>query len=369
MIDTGTLKLTKRHIEKVVEALKSNRLSYGPMTDEFERKFSKIHKNKFGIMTNSGTSALHVALCAMKLLYKWKNEDEVIVPATTFVATYNVILHNNLKPVLVDIDGDLNIDPGLIEEAITKKTRAILPVHLLGKPAKMKEILKIAKKHKLKVIEDSCETMFVPGVGLGDVSCFSFYVAHLIVTGVGGMAITNNKKLADLIRSLIFHGRDNKYLTIDDDRIPTEELIRARFRFNYPGYSYRATEVEAALGLVELEGYRKMIKRRQANVKYLSKNLNFEFDNDYLKDHACMMFPYFTLGNRDTLIIFLEQMGIATRTIMPLISQPYIKKVKPDQFPVSEAVLDRGLLIGCHQDLTKKDLDYMIKTIKIYDQA
>src|SRR3990167_4007438 len=170
-IDVGALKLTSAHRRRVMKALKSNRLSYGPMTAEFETKFARIHGNKYGVFTNSGTSALQATIHAMKILYKWRDGDEIIMPATTFVATYNVILHNNLKPVLVDIGIDLNINPMLIMTKLTNKTRAIMPVHLLGKPAKMKQILKIAKTFKLKVIEDSCEAMFMRDIGTSDVAC------------------------------------------------------------------------------------------------------------------------------------------------------------------------------------------------------
>lgn len=363
-IDVGTLNITKKHISKVVSALKSNRLSYGPMTDEFEKKFAKMHGNKYGVFTNSGTSALQATIHAMKILYGWKDGDEIIMPATTFVATYNVILQNRMKPVLVDIAYDLNIDPKQIEEKITKKTRAILPVHLLGKPCDMDSILRIAKKHNLKVIEDSCETMGVQGVGRGDVACFSFYIAHLLITGVGGMAITKDKELATLIRSLIFHGRDDKYLKIDDDDKYNEEVIHSRFIFNYPGYSYRGTEVEAALGLVELESLKDNIKKRQENAHYLNNIIGQWVDNKYFKNHAFMMFPLFCV-DRAALIRELEQNNITTRTIMPLINQPYIK-VNKSLYPFSKAVLEEGLLVGCHQDLTKKDLQRMAKIIQKY---
>ncbi len=361
MIDIGTLRITPKHIAKVVKALKSNRLSYGPMTDEFERKFSKKHNMEYGVFTNSGTSALQATIHAMKILYGWKDGDEIIMPATTFVATYNVILQNRMKPVLVDIGEDFNIDPDLIEEKITKKTRVIMPVHLLGKSCDMKRINKIAKKYKLKVIIDSCETMGVD-IGKADVICFSFYIAHLLITGVGGMACTNDKKLADLIRSLIFHGRDNKYLKIDDDDKYSEDVIHARFKFNYPGYSYRGTEVEGALGLVELELLDKNIKKRQQNAKYLNQITNWP--DSYLKNHAFMMFPILS-KSRNKLMFYLEKKGITTRTIMPLINQPYIK-AKLKDFPYSNFVLETGLLIGCHQDLTKKDLVYIVKTFKEY---
>src|SRR3990167_6490194 len=147
MVDIGTLKITPRHIDKVIKALKSNRLSYGPMTTDFESKFSKLHNNEYGVFTNSGTSALQAAIHALKILGDWRDGDEIIIPAVTFVATYNVVLHNNLKPVLVDVGKDININPDKIEAAITKRTRAIMPVHLLGKPADMGKIMKIARKY------------------------------------------------------------------------------------------------------------------------------------------------------------------------------------------------------------------------------
>jgi len=350
-----------------MKALKSNRLSYGPMTAEFETKFARIHGNKYGVFTNSGTSALQATIHAMKILYKWRDGDEIIMPATTFVATYNVILHNNLKPVLVDVDSNLNINPLLIEEKITKKTRAIMPVHLLGKPANMSLITKIAKKYKLKTIEDSCESMFVKYIGEGDVACFSFYVAHLLVTGVGGLAITNDKELADMIRSLIFHGRDNLYLKLEDDDVPTKEIVDARFRFLHPGYSSRGTEVEAALGLVELENYGQMLFKRRRNALMLAMglgNYNAMPFSYYTEPHSFMMFPMLVIA-RDKLMMFLEKQGITTRTLMPLINQPYIKA---KGFPKSEDILKHGLLMGCHQHLTIKDIRYIIRSIKeFYD--
>lgn len=362
-VDVGTLSLTKEHIGKAVKALKSNRLSYGPMTEEFERKFAEMHGNTYGVFTNSGTSALQATLHAMKILYKWKDRDEVIMPATTFVATHNVITQNKLRPVLVDVGWDYNLDPDLIEEKITEKTKAIIVVHLLGKPAKMRTIMRIARKHKLKVIEDSCETMGVEGVGRADVTCFSFYVAHLLVTGVGGMAITKKRKLAELIRSLIFHGRDTKYLQIDDDDKYNEDVIHSRFRFNHPGYSYRGTEVEAALGLVELKRLKSNIRKRQRNAKYLSEGLGLT-DEQYRKNHAYMMYPFIS-PVRDSLMLYLEKKGITTRTIMPLINQPFIRKtISKSHYPLSSYLLENGMLLGCHQDLTKKELDYVIETIR-----
>lgn len=179
------------------------------------------------------------------------------------------------------------------------------------------------------------------------------------------MAITNNKELADLIRSLIFHGRDTKYLQIDDDDKYDEEIIHSRFRFNHPGYSYRGTEVEGALGLVELDLLDRNIKKRQKNAEYLNSKLN-NWSEEYMENHAFMMYPMFSYS-RNELMLFLEKKGIITRTVMPLINQPYIK-VRKKEYPNSEYILDCGLLIGCHQGLTRKDLDYIVKCIKNYEQ-
>ena len=148
----------KRLLNQVID---SNRLSYGPMTKEFEEVFAAEHDSAYGIFCNSGTSALHIALAALKIKYGWKDGDEVIVPSTTFVATSNIVIHNNMVPVFVDIDErTYNINPELIQDRITYKTRAIIPVHLFGLPADMDPIMEIAEKWHLKIIEDSCECMF-----------------------------------------------------------------------------------------------------------------------------------------------------------------------------------------------------------------
>ena len=217
-------KATPKQIKLVNQVVKSGRLTYGKYTRELEEKFAAKHNFKYAIFTNSGTSALQVAWHYMKEINGWKDGSEVIVPAITFVATINVILQNGLKPVLVDVDYDsINIDTNLINGAITDKTVAICPVDLLGRPCDITKIKKIAKKYKLKIIEDSCETMFVKhknGKVVGsqaDIACYSSYLAHIISTGVGGFLCTNNKKWADDCLSMIWHGRDNYYLSVDDN--------------------------------------------------------------------------------------------------------------------------------------------------------
>lgn len=379
MADWKATRFQKKLIKKV---LKSGRLTYGPVTRQLEEEFAAIHGRKYALFTNSGTSALKIVLHAFKDKYGWKDGDEVIIPSTTFVATMNVALMNNLKPVLVDVNDYANIDHKQIEAAITKKTKAIIPVHLLGLPADMPKIMKIAKKHKLKVIEDSCETMFVNDCGgkpvgsRGDAACFSSYLAHLMVTGVGGFITTNDKEMATIMRSMMFHGRDESYLNIDDNNKSGKdftEMVKKRFFFDRHGYSDRATELEAALGVGDLRNWREMIKKRQDNARYLYKalahpSISFPFKEEDIDNHAFMFFPMFT-RNRDDLIQHLESSGIHTRTMMPLTNQPVVRRALKDRwlenkFPKSKLVNKKGLLLGCHQYLTKKDLDHIVNTIK-----
>ena len=262
-----------RYSEKkyLMEVIESNRLSYGPYTQKFETLFAEEHDCKYGIFCNSGTSALHISLAALKEKYNWKDGDEVIVPSVTFIATSNVVIHNNLRPIFVDVSKETyNINSYLIEEKITKKTRAIVPVHLFGLPAEMQPILDIANRYDLKIVEDSCETMFANYRGkrvgsFGDIGCFSTYIAHFLVTGVGGICTTNDPELAVMLRSLMNHGRDSIYIAMDDDKKAGYELfkiVERRFKFVRLGYSFRATELEAAIGLGQLESKDEIIRKR-----------------------------------------------------------------------------------------------------------
>lgn len=362
MADWKATHYQKRLINKV---LKSGRLTYGLVTQELEEKFAKIHGAKYALFTSSGTAALKISLHALKDRYGWKDGDEVIIPAVTFVATMNAVLMNNLKPVLVDVNPvTANISPKFIEKAITKRTRAILPVHLLGQPAEMDEIMKIAKKHKLEVVEDSCETMFVNKLR-GTTACFSSYIAHLMVTGVGGFILTNDKKLATEMRSIMFHGRDESYLNIDDK--PKD--IWKRFHFPRHGYSDRMTELEAALGLGDLRNWQEMIEARQYNAGYLISGLgvlrkdSVIFPITNTANHAFMFFPML-VNKRDELMIYLEKHGIQTRTMMPLTTQPITKPYLKGKYLGADYINRHGLLIGCHQYLTRVDLDYIVSTIK-----
>lgn len=373
--------LEKRYLNEVIE---SGRLSYGRFSKNFEAKFASFHDCRYAIMSNSGTSSLQVALAALKEAGRWRDGDEIIVPAVTFIATSNIVLQNKLKPVFVDVDSAAyNIDPAKIERAVTAKTRAVIPVHLFGLPCDMDPIVDIARRKRLKILEDSCETMFAkykskPVGSFGDIGCFSTYIAHILVTGVGGLATTNSAKLAVLMRSMINHGRDGVYLSIDDDNNRSKDdlwrIVERRFRFVRMGYSYRATEMEAALGLGQLENWPKNIAKRQANANYLREGLR-----DYEQwlqlpscppdcEHAFMMFPIVIRAghvSKKRLVMFLESRGIETRDMLPLINQPFYQKLfgrLESKYPVARWINKNGFYIGCHPYLEKPELDFVLET-------
>ena len=387
-IGVGALELTAEAKRRVMQVLDSNRLSYGPLTREFEERFAGLHGCQFGLFTNSGTSALHIAVAALKEIHDWRDGDEVIVPAVTFVATVNVLLHNNLRPILVDVDSTYyELDPSLIEAACTDRTRAIIPVHLFGQPCDMDPILDVAGRHDLRIIEDSCETMFAKYRGrsvgnFGDIGCFSTYVAHLLTTGVGGLNTTNNPEYAVKLRSLANHGRDSIYLSIDDDDDVYGEQLRTiverRFKFVSPGHSFRATEMEAALGVAQLEDYEVMIERRRSNAAYLTRMLKPLEDRLQLpairpdSEHSFMMYPLIVRDEpKEDFSLFLEGRGVETRDMLPLTNQPVyhgLLGITEAEYPVAGWVNRHGLYIGCHQHLSTSDLDYMVDVLHGYWQ-
>lgn len=384
-ITLGTLNISDQGKKYVNDALDNNRLSSGKYTEGFEKQFSAYHDCRHGVFMNSGTSALQVALAALKEVYNYQNGDEVLVPSTTFIATSNIVLQNGLKPVFVDVDPEtFNIDIHKIIDKITAKTRCIIPVHLFGLPADMHSITNMAEHFKLQVIEDSCETMFADQyskrVGsFGDIGCFSTYVAHLIVGGVGGIITTNNKQLADISRSLMAHGRDAIYTNIDqddsDDDVLRRQMIERRYRFERVGYSYRATELEAAIALSELDNWMVNIPTRRTNAAYLT-TLLCDIEQLQLpvipsdRTHSFMMFPMvLKTGDRDSLLMHLEKNGIETRYLFPLLDQPIYQKLFPGEyrkFPVAQHLAERGFFIGMHQNLTRDDMKYVSDVIHDY---
>lgn len=385
-IGVGTLNISDKAKQYVMQALNNNRLSYGPFLQRFEREFGKIHGTKFAQVSNSGTSSLQIALQALKELHGWQAGDEVLVPAVTFVATANIVLHNGMIPVFVDVDPlYYEIDPTLIAQKITAKTRAIIPVHLFGQPCDMDPIWEIAKKHDLKIIEDSCETMFAhykgkPVGSLGDIGCFSTYIAHLLTTGIGGLTTTNNEEYAIKLRSLLNHGRDSIYLSIDDDDNATgdqlREIISRRFKFISVGHSFRITEMEGALGVAQLETYTDMVAKRRSNGAYLTEKLQRFSDHIQLpairpgNEHSFMMYPIVLQNEKkNDLVFFLESKGIETRDMLPLTNQPIydtLLGIKQTDYPVAQWINESGFYVGCHQDLTQANLDSIVAAFQEY---
>jgi dTDP-4-amino-4,6-dideoxygalactose transaminase len=370
--------------ELVNKALDDNRLSYGPLCRQFEREFAALHGCQYGVTSSSGTASLRVALQALKELHGWHDGDEVIVPAVTFVATVNVVLQCGMKPVLVDVERDYyGMDYRLIDDACAYHTRAIVPVHLFGMPCEMRDIRTVYGPGHLMIIEDSCESMFshfhdAPVGSWGDIAAFSTYVAHLISTGVGGISTTDNPDYAAKMRSLVNHGRDGIYVAMDDDKGlgagALQEVVSRRFRFESVGWSARMTELQAALGLAQLETWQEMISKRQSNAAWLTGHLKPYEDRLQLPavrpgvEHSWMMYP---LVLRDEpkwdLVNFLERRGIETREMLPLTNQPVYKGMwNEDDYPVAKWINESGFYLGCHQDLTQADLDWMIESVGEY---
>lgn len=390
-IGVGYASITDIEKKYVMDALDSERLSQGKYVAEFEKKFAKAHLQKYGVMCNSGTSALHLALEVLKEVDGWDENTEVLVPAITFIATSNSCLHAGLKVVFVDVESDTyNMNPDEIERHITKNTKCIIPVHTFGMPCNMNAIMEIARKHQLRVIEDCAEAHFAkvdgrPVGSFGDITAFSTYVAHTITTGIGGVVCTSNKEYMEILRSLVAHGRactcerciasDGK--SVCPKRMQTE--LDRRFSFVRIGYSYRVGELEGALGLAQLERKDEIMGKRHENADYLIKGLEKFEDLIQLPrhpeniEHTYMMFPIVIrkgvgIALKD-MVQYLEKCNIETRPMLPLLNQPIYKEIFGDiekEYPVAEYIDHNGFYIGCHHGLTKEQLDYQIEAIAKY---
>lgn len=224
--------------------------SDGPYVTAFERQFSRYVGAPYGVAVTNGTAALHVGLAALGI----GPGDEVIIPDATMVSCMDVVLYTGATPVFVDVDpGTWTIDPDLVERAITPKTRAIMPVHTYGHPAEMDRLLRIGRAHDVAIIEDAAEahgsTYRGKRVGaLGDLGCFSFYASKIVSTGEGGMVVTRNRKLAERTERL--------------HELAYESVVR-NYRHTEVGFNYRLTDLQAAVGLAQLERLPKFLRRRR----------------------------------------------------------------------------------------------------------
>ncbi|MFC2004458.1 DegT/DnrJ/EryC1/StrS family aminotransferase [Chloroflexota bacterium] len=368
-VSFGDLVIGETARKYIQRALDKNWVSEGDNVREFEQKFAAKFGYKHAIATSSGTDA-DIVSCASLYDFGAKRGDEIILPALTFVATANSILAAGFIPKFVDIELEtLNIDPARIEEAITNKTRAIMVVHLMGKPCEMNPILKIAKAHNLKIIEDACEahgaTYKDRVVGsIGDMGTFSFYAAHVVVAGEGGMIVTNNDEIATVARSVKSHGRPFDSIYFDFQRI---------------GFNSRMNELTAAVGLEGIEHFDKTFVKRKDNLYRLLKLTGGLSDYLYFLEeeghekvcpHAFPIVLRDKKYDRDKLYYYMESKGIQCKTLFgSLPTQHHAFKFlnyEYGQFPVSEYVGENGLHFGIHQYLTDDDLLYISTTLKDY---
>ncbi|MCD6578907.1 DegT/DnrJ/EryC1/StrS family aminotransferase [bacterium] len=358
--------IAKKYLQRVLD---KNWASEGDNVKEFEEKFAAHFGYKHVIATSSGTDA-NICSCATLYDFGAKRGDEIIVGALSFVATANSILAAGFIPKFVDIELEtLNIDPSKIEAAITDKTKAIMVVHTMGKPCEMDSILETAKKHDLKVIEDACEAHGATYKGkvigtIGDMGTFSFYVAHQIICGEGGMVVTNNDKIADVVRSVKSHGR------------PPDSIY---FNFQRVGFNSKMNDLEAALGLEGIEQFEKNFNKRKNNLykllkltKELSGYCYFTKEENYEKTspHAFPLVLKDEKYDRDRLYNYLESKGIQCKTLFGSLPTQHnafkFLGYKYGQFPVAEYVGKNGLHFGMHQYINNDDLVYISDTLKEY---
>lgn len=361
----GTVSITDGARKLINRILETKWVTRGKYVGEFEKEFARLFGAKEAVAVSSGTDADALALAVLHD-YGAKRADEIIIPALTFVATANAVLQAGFKPVFVDVErSSLNIDPKKIEKVITKKTRAIMPVHLMGKPAKMDEIMAIAKKHKLFVIEDAAEAHGAEYQGtkigsFGDMAAFSLYAAHIVTTIEGGIVITNNSKMAEILRSLRNHGMVEKFV------------------FQRVGFSSKMNEIEAAVGLGNIKIFSRILQRRRRNMLYLIEKFK-KFDKylfsikeekyEKLGPHA---FPITLKENvKFSLREFvddIESHGVDSRNLFYSIPTqcPGYKFLgyKLGRFPQAEYFGTHGLHIGVHQDLEISDLDYAVEIVE-----
>ncbi len=361
----GTVSITEEARRLINEAIDSRWLTRGKYVEEFEKKFADIFGVKDAVAVSSGTDADALA-CAVLYDFGAKRADEIIIPALSFIATGNAVFQAGFRPVFVDVDRyTLNIDVEKIEAAITDKTRAIMPVHLMGKPADMDRIIEIAKKYNLIVIEDAAEAHGAEYKGkkigsIGHMAAFSLYAAHIVTTVEGGMVVTDDPAMANALRSLRNHGIVNK------------------FEFKRIGFSAKMNELEAAIGIGNIKMFSDILQRRRRNLLYLiDKFKQFEKFFIILKEeeyekigpHAFSIILKEDVGfSKDEFVEYIESAGIDSRNLfysMPTQCPSYaFLGYKLGDFPEAEYCSDYGCHIGVHQDLEIDDLDYVVDVIK-----
>lgn len=318
--------------------------SSGEYITRFENEFSSYSDCTYGVACSNGTVAIHLALIALGI----GAGDEVIIPDLTFAATINTVLHANATPVIVDVEeNSWCIDPIEIEKAITSKTKAIIPVHIYGQSCDMGAIMEIAKKHNLKVIEDCAEAHGAmynwQKVGsFGDIGCFSFFGNKVITTGEGGMCVTNNAELDEKIRVLRDHGMSKT----------------KRYWHDVIGYNYRMTNLQAAIGLAQLERIEEIHKNRRKyedNYREILDNDKFTFQNDINKHNRITWLVSVLLDeniDREKYIVTLKEKGIDARPFFyPLSDMDIYKEYCKAETVVTHKLSKVGLNLPTYESL------------------
>ena len=360
----GELKIGGIAIKNIQRVIDNNWASGGPLVEEFEQKWSKKFNYPYSIAASSGTDA-GTLMCALLYDFGAKRGDEIICPSCCFVSVANSILAAGFVPKFVDVSRNtINIDPDKIEAAITPKTRAIKVVHTMGKPCDMDKILAIAKKYNLYVIEDCCEAHGATYKGkligtFGLAGSFSFYAAHLVVCGEGGMVVTGDKKAAEVLRSVKSHGRRDGKLYFDFIRF---------------GLNCKMNDLEAAIGLEGIENFDATFNKRKDNYYKLMEKLSDvkqiilypEESYEVICPHA---FPLLCYSSEDCsgLYAYLEKNGIQCKTLFGSLPTQHkafeFMGYKLGDFPESEHVGTHGLHFGVHQYLNEDHLNHISKCI------
>lgn len=342
--------------KEVIEVLESGRFIKGKQLKKFEHEFAVFCSTKYAVGVSSGTAAILLSLMTLGI----GRGDEVIVPSHTFIATATPILFLGAKPVFADIDAETyTIDPKSIEECLTDRTKAIIPVHLYGHPADMDQINDIAHDNDLYVIEDACQAHGAIYKGkmtgsLADIACFSFYPSkNMTVCGDGGMVTTKNEELAEKVSMLRDHGRKEKYI---------HEMV---------GLNLRMSEISAAIGWQQLQ-HLSVWNEKRRHVAKLYNQLLSEVDKiatPVEKDWARPAYYMYVIRTkqRDKLAEYLKDNGISTGIHYPVpVHQQPIMEAYSNSLPVTEKVVDEILSLPMHPQLIYTQIKFITDTIETF---
>ena len=349
MIPVARPDLSGKELEYVTEAVRSSWVSsQGEFIERFEADFAKVCGTNYATSCSNGTAALHLALLALEI----GAGDEVIVPTLTFAATAAAVRYVGANPVLVDVkESSWNIDPGIVLEKITSKTRAVVPVHLYGSPCDMSEIMGIAKKHGLVVIEDAAEASGASYKGkkvgsMGDIGCFSFYGNKILTTGEGGMLTTNSKTLFDKINLLKNHGMGSE-----------------RYWHEIIGYNYRMTNLQAAIGCAQLERIEEMLERREEIAREYKSNLTATFQQPEEGGVPVNWLFSCLVKDQQRAIQRLKSAHIDSRSVFnPLHRMPPYRS--GEAFPSSEKIAKYGVTLPTYTQLRKEEVERICITLR-----